>query len=69
MIYLNLIMLALIALTSIGTIVKSALLDDREEELDKREVALDERANRLAEWERELDARSNRVFWDEEVGL
>lgn len=64
MIYLNLIMLALIAVTSIGTIVKSALLDDREEELDKREAALNER-------EREIDRREKRYWdglWSEEAG-
>lgn len=57
MLYLNIIMLALCALTGIGTVIKSALLDDREEELDKREVALDERAERLSLWEKELDKR------------
>ena len=57
MLYLSLFVIALCAVTTIVNVVKLCYLEERAEELDKREVALDERAERLSLWEKELDKR------------
>lgn len=62
---MTIVLAALLAAATIVQVVRTAILDEKAEELDKREVYLDERANRLAAWEEDLKKRDGYYYWTE----